>query len=337
MDHPGARWLVGVVLALGCTRDGPKSDGREHAAVSSADPVAAAAPPPPGSPSPAAAADPAVFVAPLFGSDVGVDTLPLSLGIETLGGVNAPIVARGTALPYARTEVFSTAVDNQPAVEITVTLGEHAMARDNRIVGRLRLGGIMPAPRGVPQIEVSFELDAAGTLTIRARDRATQRPSPVTSATKAPAPLTTAEIAELARGAAPTGGHEATKTPLFGADVAVDTLPLSLGIETLRGENTIVLARGTALPATISELFSTAADNQASVEVHVVQGERALAADNRTLGKFRLTGIPPAPRGVPQIELILTVSADGTFVARARDNATGRTQAVESVGGCGPG
>jgi len=111
--------------------------------------------------------------------------------------------------------------------------------------------------------------------------------------------------------------------------VLVDVTPLSLGIETLGGVTTVLIARNTSIPTSKKEIFSTAADNQTSVEIHVVQGERVMAADNRTLGRFQLTGIPPAPRGIPQIEVSFDLDADGILQVRATDLGTGKEQHVE--------
>jgi molecular chaperone DnaK len=108
----------------------------------------------------------------------------------------------------------------------------------------------------------------------------------------------------------------------------LDVTPLSLGIETLGGVFTHLIERNTTIPTRKTEVFSTAADSQTSVEVHVLQGERPMARDNRTLGKFQLVGIPPAPRGVPQVEVTFDIDANGIVNVSAKDRATGRTQAI---------
>ncbi len=110
--------------------------------------------------------------------------------------------------------------------------------------------------------------------------------------------------------------------------VLLDVTPLSLGIETLGGVMTRLIERNTTIPTKKSEVFSTAADSQTSVEVHVLQGERQLARDNRPLGKFHLVGIPPAPRGVPQIEVTFDIDANGILNVSAKDRATGKEQAI---------
>jgi molecular chaperone DnaK len=108
----------------------------------------------------------------------------------------------------------------------------------------------------------------------------------------------------------------------------LDVTPLSLGIETLGGVMTRLIERNTTIPTRKSEVFSTASDSQKAVEIHVLQGERSLSRDNRTLGKFELTGLPPAPRGVPQIEVSFDIDANGIVNVSAKDRATGRSQAI---------
>ncbi len=102
-----------------------------------------------------------------------LDVTPLTLGIETLGGVATPLIPRNTTIPTAKSQVFSTAADNQPSVEIHVLQGERPMAADNRTLGRFMLDGILPAPRGLPQVEVSFDIDANGILSVKAHDKGT--------------------------------------------------------------------------------------------------------------------------------------------------------------------
>jgi molecular chaperone DnaK len=108
----------------------------------------------------------------------------------------------------------------------------------------------------------------------------------------------------------------------------LDVTPLSLGIETLGGVTTVLIPRNTTIPTKRSEVFSTADDNQTTVEIHVLQGEREMARDNRTIGKFQLTGIPPAPRGMPQVEVTFDIDANGILHVSAKDKATGKEQKI---------
>jgi len=109
-----------------------------------------------------------------------LDVTPLSLGVETLGGVTTRIIPRNTTIPTKKSEVFSTAVDNQPNVEIHVLQGEREFAKDNKSLGTFRLDGILPAPRGVPQIEVTFDIDANGILSVNAKDKGTGKEQSIT-------------------------------------------------------------------------------------------------------------------------------------------------------------
>jgi molecular chaperone DnaK len=113
--------------------------------------------------------------------------------------------------------------------------------------------------------------------------------------------------------------------------VLLDVTPLTLGIETLGGVATPLIERNTTIPTKKSQVFSTAADGQTQVEIHVVQGERPMAGDNKSLGRFILDGLPPAPRGVPQIEVSFDIDANGILNVSARDKATNRQQAMQII------
>jgi molecular chaperone DnaK len=109
-----------------------------------------------------------------------LDVTPLTLGIETLGGVMTPLITRNTTIPTSKSQIFSTATDSQPSVEIHVLQGERQMANDNRTLGRFMLDGILPAPRGMPQVEVTFDIDANGILSVKALDKGTGKEQKIT-------------------------------------------------------------------------------------------------------------------------------------------------------------
>jgi molecular chaperone DnaK len=115
----------------------------------------------------------------------------------------------------------------------------------------------------------------------------------------------------------------------------LDVTPLSLGIETYGGVNTVLISKNTTVPTAKSQTFSTAADNQTSVEIHVLQGERPMAQDNKTLGRFILDGLPPAPRGLPQVEVTFDIDANGILNVSAKDKASGKTQSIKIEGSIG--
>ena len=151
-----------------------------------------------------------------------LDVTPLTLGLETLGGVSTPLIERNTTIPSKKSQVFSTAVDNQTQVEIHVLQGERPMAFDNKSLGRFILDGIPPSPRGVPQIEVTFDIDASGILSVAAKDKATgkEQSIKITGSTG----LTKDEVENMTKQAELHSDEDAKKKELVEAKNAADTL-----------------------------------------------------------------------------------------------------------------
>ena len=138
-----------------------------------------------------------------------LDVTPLTLGIETLGGVATPLISRNTTIPTSKSQIFSTAADSQPSVEIHVLQGERPMAADNRTLGRFMLDGILPAPRGMPQIEVTFDIDANGILNVSARDKGTGKEQKITIT--ASSGLSKAEVEKMTREAEQHASEDAQR------------------------------------------------------------------------------------------------------------------------------
>jgi len=151
-----------------------------------------------------------------------LDVTPLTLGIETLGSVRTALIERNTTIPTSKTQIFSTAADSQPSVEIHVLQGERPMAQDNRTLGRFMLDGIPPAPRGIPQIEVTFDIDANGILTVTAKDKATSRSQNITI--KDSSALSKDEIEKMKKQAEKFSEEDRKKKDLIDARNMADTM-----------------------------------------------------------------------------------------------------------------
>jgi molecular chaperone DnaK len=154
-----------------------------------------------------------------------LDVIPLSLGIETMGGVSTKLIERNTTIPSSKSQTFSTATDNQPSVEIHITQGERPMAADNKSLGRFVLDGIAPAPRGIPQIEVTFDVDANGILSVKAKDKATGKEQSIRI--EASSGLSADDIEKMKKDAEMHAAEDAQKKELADAKNTADMMIFS--------------------------------------------------------------------------------------------------------------
>jgi molecular chaperone DnaK len=218
-----------------------------------------------------------------------LDVTPLSLGIETLGGVMTKVIERNTTIPARRTEVFSTAEDNQSAVDVVVLQGERERAADNRVLGRFRLENIRPAPRGVPQIEVTFDIDANGILNVSARDKDTGTEQRITITE-----TSNLDQAEVERMIADAEGHRAEDQRLRELTDARNELDAA----TYQVEH-LLAERGESLPVHVK----ARAENAASDARLALKGEaspdrlRNLTAELRQVSQELATAGTGSPAG----------------------------------------
>jgi molecular chaperone DnaK len=184
-----------------------------------------------------------------------LDVTPLTLGIETLGGVMTKMIERNTTIPTRKAETYSTASDNQPSVEIKVYQGERAMAADNRLLGAFQLIGLPPAPRGLPQIEVTFDIDANGILNVKAKDKATGKEQAISITSSSG--LSKEEVQKMAREAESHAAEDTRKREGIEARNRADTLVYST--EKLLKENREKVADSDAqaIESGIAELKKT--------------------------------------------------------------------------------
>jgi len=190
-----------------------------------------------------------------------LDVTPLSLGIETMGGVFTKLIERNTTIPTRKSEVFSTASDNQPSVEIKVHQGERAMARDNRLLGVFQLGNIPPAPRGVPQIEVTFDIDANGILNVTAKDRGTNNEQKITITSSSG--LSKDEVEKMARDAETNSAEDRKLKDTIDARNRADAMVYNVEKTLKEHRSKVGEAEAKEIDAALEETKKTLTENDA--------------------------------------------------------------------------
>jgi molecular chaperone DnaK len=210
-----------------------------------------------------------------------LDVTPLTLGIETLGGVMTKMIERNTTIPHSKTEVYSTAADNQTAVDVYVFQGERQMARDNKLIGNFRLSDLPPAPRGMPQVEVTFDIDANGILSVKAKDKATGKEQRITI--EASSGLSESEIKNMVNDAKAHEAEDAAKKELIEARNQLDSRIYE--VEKTLGEHGAKLPEG----------------EKTAVEAELVKARDAKDKDDIQLVKSCLESLTAASHKLAQV------------------------------------
>jgi molecular chaperone DnaK len=213
-----------------------------------------------------------------------LDVTPLSLGIETLGGVLTTLITRNTTIPSRKSETFSTAADNQTSVEVHVLQGERPLARDNRTIGRFHLAGLPPAPRGVPQIEVAFDIDANGIVNVSAKDLATGQEQKITISGSGG--LSKDEVDRLVKEATSHAGEDQVRRELIDARNQADSLAYQAGKTLADNRDRLPAGEVSRLEAAIADLARvTPADDLAAIKKATDDLQRAVHAVSELLYK----------------------------------------------------
>jgi len=227
-----------------------------------------------------------------------LDVIPLSLGIETMGGVATKLIERNTTIPTSRSQVFSTAADNQTSVEIHITQGERAMASDNKSLGRFVLDGIPPAPRGLPQVEVTFDVDANGILSVKAKDKATNKEQSIRI--EANSGLADADIERMRKEAEANADTDKKKVELVEARNMADQAVY--GARKAMGDNKdkIPMELATAINEKISALENKkGSDDAAAIKLATEELSKELSKVYEAVQKAGGTQTPPGTQSAP--------------------------------------
>jgi molecular chaperone DnaK len=225
-----------------------------------------------------------------------LDVTPLSLGIETMGGVFTKLIERNTTIPTRKSEVFSTASDNQPSVEIKVHQGERAMAHDNRLLGVFQLGNIPPAPRGVPQIEVTFDIDANGILNVTAKDRGTNNEQKITITSSSG--LAKDEVEKMARDAEAHAAEDRKLKDTIDARNKADAMVYNVEKTLKEHRAKVGEAEAKEIEAALEETKKTLTENDAD-KINAAVDRLTTASHKLAEAMYKSTSQPGAQQGPP--------------------------------------
>jgi molecular chaperone DnaK len=226
-----------------------------------------------------------------------LDVTPLSLGIETLGGVFTKLIERNTTIPTRKSEVFSTASDNQPSVEIKVYQGERSMAHDNRLLGVFQLGNIPPAPRGIPQVEVTFDIDANGILNVTAKDRATNNEQKITITSSSG--LAKDEVEKMARDAEGHAAEDRTLRDTIEARNRADAMVYNVEKTLKEHRSKVGEAEAKEIESALEETKKAMADNDPA-RINSATDRLTTASHKLAEAMYKNAGQPGAQQAPPE-------------------------------------
>ncbi len=222
-----------------------------------------------------------------------LDVTPLTLSIETLGGVATPMIPRNTTIPTKKTETFSTAADNQTEVEVHVLQGERPMAGQNRTLGKFKLGGIMPAPRGIPQIEVTFDIDANGILNVTAKDNATGKDTRITITSSSG--LSKEEVEKMAREADAHAAEDKEQRELIEARNSLDGLVYNIEKMLKESGEKVVAADKTEVEAALADAKKTLEGSPSTSEMRSAHEKLTLASHKLAEAMYKASSTQAGP------------------------------------------